>query len=75
MLVLTRKINERILIGDGIEITVLKTSGGRVKLGINADAFISIRRAEVCDDTEVSDENHALASSPQRQVTMSCESF
>lgn len=51
MLVLSRKINERIVIGDGIEVTVLKVTGGRVKLGISADAFISIRRGEVEADT------------------------
>jgi len=47
MLVLSRKINERILIGDSIEIKVLKISNGRVKIGINADSFIDIRRGEL----------------------------
>ncbi|MCG6156614.1 carbon storage regulator [Rubinisphaera margarita] len=47
MLVLSRKINERILIGDSIEIKVLKVSNGRVKIGIDADAFIDIRRGEL----------------------------
>lgn len=70
MLVLSRKINERILIGDDIEITVLKTSGGRVKLGINADSFISIRRAEVCDDVA---EDRSATPTSQQERSWSCE--
>ncbi len=53
MLVLSRKINERILIGDSIEIKVLKISNGRVKIGIDADSFIDIRRGELELELEV----------------------
>lgn len=44
MLVLTRKINERIVIGDGVEVVVLSVRGNRVTLGIAAPAEMSIRR-------------------------------
>ncbi len=44
MLVLTRKINERIVIGDGVEVVVLSVRGNRVTLGIVAPAEMSIRR-------------------------------
>jgi len=47
MLVLTRKLNERLLIDDGIEIKVLGVNGNRVKLGINAPNHVGIRRAEI----------------------------
>lgn len=47
MLVLTRKINERIKISGGIEIVVLKISGTKVKLGIDAPAAVEIQRAEL----------------------------
>ncbi len=57
MLVLSRKLNERIMIGDSIEIKVLKISHGRVKLGIEADSFIDIRRAEIdIDSSEVEEQ-------------------
>lgn len=46
MLVLSRKIGQRILIGEGIELEVLEVRGNRIKLGINAPADISIHRAE-----------------------------
>ena len=36
MLVLTRKLNESIMIGNDIEITVLAVEGEQIKLGINA---------------------------------------
>lgn len=52
MLVLSRKINERILIGDGIEISVLRVAGGRVKLGISAPAYVTVRRKEVADSAQ-----------------------
>jgi carbon storage regulator len=47
MLVLSRKTNERIIIGDDIELTVVSISGDRVKLGFNAPANVPIHREEV----------------------------
>ena len=46
MLVLTRKVDERITIGDDIELVVvgIDTRGGRVRLGIDAPADIEIHR-------------------------------
>jgi carbon storage regulator len=47
MLVLSRKRQERILIGADIEVTVLSVQGRRVRLGINCPAEKRILRAEV----------------------------
>ena len=47
MLVLTRKHQEKIRIGDNITITVLKTKGKAVRLGIEAPAEVSVIRAEL----------------------------
>ena len=47
MLVLTRKLNESIMIGDDIEITVLAVDGEQIKLGINAPKQIEIHRKEI----------------------------
>ena len=47
MLVLTRKLNESIMIGNDIEITVLAVEGEQIKLGINAPKHIEIHRKEV----------------------------
>ena len=47
MLVLSRKLNERILIGDSIVLTVVKIQGGNVRLGIEAPADVDVVRHEL----------------------------
>lgn len=47
MLVLSRKINETIKIGDDIELRVLEVKGDSVRLGINAPKSMEILRAEL----------------------------
>ncbi len=47
MLVLTRKKQEHIHIGDSIVLTVLEVRGNRVRLGFDAPANVRILRAEV----------------------------
>ena len=52
MLVLTRKTNQSIVIGDDIEITVLSVSGDKVRIGIEAPRDIAVFRHEVLDNDE-----------------------
>ena len=47
MLVLTRKKDEKIIIDDDIEVTVLDAGNGQVQLGIDAPQEIEIHREEV----------------------------
>ncbi len=47
MLVLTRKIGQKIRIGDDVELTVLKVSGQTLRLGISAPACTPVHRDEV----------------------------
>ncbi len=47
MLVLTRKLNESIMIGHDVKITVVDVRGDQVKLGISAPRQISVHREEV----------------------------
>jgi len=47
MLVLTRKIGEKLIIGDEIVVQVLSVSGDQVKIGIQAPSSVSIHRNEV----------------------------
>jgi len=47
MLILTRRIDERIFIGENITLSVLDIEGNRVRLGLEAPKEISILREEV----------------------------
>lgn len=49
MLVLTRRIDESISIGDNVTIHVLKVDGGRVRIGIRAPLTVTVHRSEVAD--------------------------
>ena len=47
MLVLSRKVGERILIGDEIAVTVVRVTGGGVRIGIEAPAAMAVIREEL----------------------------
>ncbi|QDU62818.1 Carbon storage regulator [Planctomycetes bacterium Pan216] len=47
MLVLTRKVNQKIIIGEDIVVTVLKMDGKRVRIGIDAPTDVPIHREEI----------------------------
>jgi carbon storage regulator len=47
MLVLSRKLGERILIGEDIEVTIIEIRGNQVKLGFSAPRYVSICRSEI----------------------------
>lgn len=67
MLVLSRKKEEAIRIGDDITIKVIAVKGGGVRLGIEAPRDISIVRSEllpvspVCDNTGCDDAGHPVS--------------
>jgi carbon storage regulator len=47
MLVLTRKTNQSIMIGDDVEVTVLAVSRDKIRLGITAPREVPVYRKEV----------------------------
>ena len=49
MLVLTRRINESIVINDDVSVLVVEVRGDRVRLGIEAPKNVSVHRKEVYD--------------------------
>jgi carbon storage regulator len=59
MLTISRRIGERIMIGDGVVIEVVEVSGGTVRLGITAPAEQRIYREELWE--RVKQENEAAA--------------
>lgn len=52
MLVLSRKLNEKIIIDEEIEITVVSIENGKVQLGIDAPKEIEIMRKELLEDVK-----------------------
>ena len=50
MLVLSRKINEAVLIGDSIRVQVLDIKGDQVKLGVSAPSEIKVLRQEILEE-------------------------
>lgn len=60
MLVLSRRVGEKIVIGDNIVVTVLEVRGEVVRMGIEAPRTIAVNRAELID--EIGKSNMAAAS-------------
>ena len=49
MLILTRRIGEKITVGDNIEVTVLGKNGNQISIGIDAPRNVRIVRNEILD--------------------------
>ena len=63
MLVLSRKVGERILIGDNIAITVVRVAQGSVRIGVEAPDNLNVVREEVV--IPIPSEEEVKAESPK----------
>lgn len=66
MLILARKINESIMIGDQIEISVVDIKGDQVKIGIRAPRQVKVFRQEVYQAIQRENIAAARSSAPDR---------
>lgn len=64
MLVLTRKLHQSIVIGDGIEVVVLEVRGEQVRLGIKAPKDVAVHRKEIYEQIQQENQSSA-ATSPE----------
>ena len=66
MLILTRKRNERIMIGDSIEVVIVDLRGEQVQLGINAPKDVPVHRREVYEAI-VKENGRVMPKTPRRE--------
>lgn len=59
MLVLTRKVNQSIVIGNEIEVVVLEVRGEQVRIGIRAPRDVAVHRKEIFE--QIQEENVSAA--------------
>lgn len=68
MLVISRKCDEAIIIGDGIEIRVLRVGKDGVRLGITAPAEVAVHRQEIYEQVCAANKSAASASVDASQI-------
>jgi carbon storage regulator len=61
MLILSRRVNEKIVIGDDIVVSVVEVRGDQVKLGIEAPRNVKVFRQEVFDAIQEENKKAAAA--------------
>ena len=61
MLILSRKLNERIMIGDEISVSIIEIRGDQVRIGVDAPRNVKVFRQEVYDAIKA--ENKAASES------------
>jgi carbon storage regulator (csrA) len=68
--VLTRRIGERVLIGDDIELTVLEVKGDSIRLGIQAPRETRIQRAEIVAAVETENRSAARTTDDEQRALL-----
>jgi carbon storage regulator len=67
MLILTRRLGERILIGDDVTVTVLRVKGNQVRLGVDAPRTVSVQREEISGRSRPGISNDPAKENPESQ--------
>jgi carbon storage regulator len=67
VLILTRRVGEKVIVGDDIEIAVVEVRGDAVRLGIQAPRSVSVHREEIYRDLHRTDGRPPSADPPGRR--------
>ncbi|MCR5218785.1 carbon storage regulator CsrA [Treponema sp.] len=65
MLILSRKVDQKIRIGDEITLTIIEVRGDQVKIGVEAPKNVKVFRQEVFE--EIQNENMAASKQPTEE--------
>jgi len=68
MLVLTRRSNQSIMIGDDIEVSVLSVMGDKVRIGIDAPGNVPVFRTEIYLEIQSQEAEKEIAKSEQGET-------
>lgn len=61
MLVLARKVGQKIVIGDGIEVTIVEIRDEQVRIGISAPRSVPVHRKELLEQIKAEERGEADA--------------
>ena len=68
-MILSRKINEKIIIGDDVVLTIIDTRGDQIKIGIEAPKSVKILRHEVFEAIQRENQAAALSDESLKKLT------
>ncbi|MGV3608544.1 MAG: carbon storage regulator [Planctomycetaceae bacterium] len=68
MLVLSRKVGEKILIGENISVTIVRITGGGVRVGIEAPAELAVVREELQAAAEANSDSSKSHSAEEKSI-------
>ena len=66
MLILTRRVGTKIMVGDEVTVTVLAMKGGQIRLGIDAPKHVAIYREEVYERVTGQQQQKMAGAQPQQ---------
>jgi carbon storage regulator len=72
VLILTRRVGEKVMIGDDVSVTVLRVKGNQVRLGVEAPKSVSVQREEIFNrmksETDAGDDGASGAEAEEHSV-------